>query len=115
MTSHPADREALDLRSAGADLMVEARAAANGHASRLVVGGPVQRAVLMALTAGSSLGEHASPPAATFHVLSGSARLYAVDGPEWVVAAGEVVAIPPERHGADALEDTLVLLTVALR
>jgi quercetin dioxygenase-like cupin family protein len=68
----------------------------------------------MALTAGAELGEHESPPAATFHVVTGSAHLYAVGGPSWTVRAGEVVAVPPERHGAEALEDCVILLTVAL-
>jgi len=115
VTGHPADREALDVGALGAGLLEQARGRANGHASRLVIGGTVQRAVLMALTAGASLGEHESPPAATFHVLSGRARLYAAGAAEWVVAAGQVVAIPPNRHAVEALEDSIILLTVALR
>jgi quercetin dioxygenase-like cupin family protein len=115
VTRHPADTDALDLGAAGAALLEEARSASKGHASRLVVGGSVQRAVLMALTAGAVLGEHESPPAATFHVLSGRARMYAADGAEWVVSAGGLVAIPPFRHGVEAIEDSIVLLTVALR
>lgn len=115
MTSHPADREALDVQALGAELLEQARAQPNGHASRLIIGGTVQRAVLMALTAGAVLGEHESPPAATFHVLTGHARLYAAGGAEWLVDAGQVVAIPPNRHGVEALADSLVLLTVALR
>ncbi|GAB3437413.1 hypothetical protein GCM10027517_08840 [Phycicoccus ginsengisoli] len=113
-TPHPADHEPLHLERAGTELLQQAQTQPNGHASRLVVGGPAQRAVLMALTAGAELGEHTSPPAATFHVVTGSARLYAVGGASWTVRAGEVVAIPPERHGAEALEDCVILLTVAL-
>jgi quercetin dioxygenase-like cupin family protein len=115
VTNHPADAAAVDLAATGAQLLDAARAQPNGHASRLVVGGPTQRAVLMALTTGSTLGEHESPPAATFQVVTGRARLYAVDGPSWSVRAGEVVAIPTERHGVEALEDCVILLTVALR
>jgi quercetin dioxygenase-like cupin family protein len=113
--NHAADSSAVDLAEAGRALLEQARDAANGHASRLLIGGDHQRAVLMALTSGSALGEHESPPAATFHVVTGQARLYAVDGPQWVVSAGEVVAIPPERHGVVALDDCVILLTVALR
>jgi quercetin dioxygenase-like cupin family protein len=113
--THPADSGAVSLTEAGRSLLEQARAAANGHASHLLVGGEHQRAVLMALTGGSSLGEHESPPAATFQVVTGQARLYAVGGPEWLVSAGEVVAIPPARHGVGALEDCVILLTVALR
>jgi quercetin dioxygenase-like cupin family protein len=104
----------VDLAQVGRALLEQARDASNGHASRLVIGGDHQRAVLMALTDGSSLGEHESPPAATLHLLSGQARLYAADGPEWILSAGQVVAIPPARHGVTALEDSVMLLTVAL-
>jgi quercetin dioxygenase-like cupin family protein len=113
-TGHAADSSAVNLAEAGRPLLEQARGATNGHASRLLIGGAHQRAVLMALTAGASLGEHESPPSATFQVVTGQARLYAVDGPQWVVSAGEVVAIPPERHGVLALEDCVILLTVAL-
>ena len=114
MTTHPADSQPVDVAQAGQALLDQARGTSNGHASRLVVGGSAQRAVLMALTAGSRLSEHESPPAATFHVVAGAARLYAVDGPELSVRAGEVVAIPGERHGVEALDDCIILLTVAL-
>ena len=115
MTEHPADSTPVDLQAAGAELLEAARTETSGHTSRLVVGGSALRAVLMALTAGSSLHEHEAPPAATFQVVTGTARLYAVDGPSWTVRAGEVVAIPQARHGVEALEDVVILLTVALR
>lgn len=113
-TPHAADSVAVNLAQAGQALLEQARAATNGHASQLLVGGEHQRAVLMALTRGSSLSEHESPAAATFQVVTGQARLYAVDGPQWSVSAGEVVAIPPARHGVTAVEDCVILLTVAL-
>ena len=114
-TPHAADGHPLDLATVGEELLEQARAQSNGHASRLVVGGSVQRAVLMALTSGSQLSDHESPPAATFQVVRGSARLRAADGSDLVVGQGQVVSIPPHRHGVDALEDTVILLTVALR
>ena len=111
---HPADDTAVDLAEEGASLLAQAREGGNGHVSRLLLGGERQRAVLMALRSGATLSEHESPPAATLHVLQGTARLYAVDGHEWVVPAGRLVAIPSARHGVEALEDTVILLTVAL-
>ena len=33
----------------------------------------------------------------------------------WDVPAGGLVPIPPERHGVETDEDTVILLTVALR
>ena len=113
-TAHPADHEPIDLHLAGTELLGQARSQSNGHASRLLVGGTAQRAVLMALTEGSELGEHESPASATFQVVIGSARLYAAGGASWTVRAGELVAIPEDRHGAQALQDCVILLTVAL-
>ncbi len=104
----------VDLTQGGRALLEQAGDASNGHASRLIIGGDHQRAVLMALTKGSSLGEHESPPAATLHLLTGQVRLYGVHGPEWMLSAGQIVAIPAVRHGVTALEDSVMLLTVAL-
>jgi quercetin dioxygenase-like cupin family protein len=112
--SHPADTDAVTLDDVGRTLLAAAREARNGHASQLLIGGEHQRAVLMALVGGAQLSDHESPPAATLHVVLGSARLYAVDGPEWTVHTGQLVAIPPQRHGVVALEDCVILLTVAL-
>lgn len=111
---HTADADPVDLAAVGAELLEQARGAKTGHASRLLVGGEHQRAMLMALTAGAKLQEHEAPPAATFQVLSGRARLYAVDGPSWSVEAGELVAIPQARHGVEGETDTVILLSVAL-
>ena len=111
---HEADTAPVNLTEAGHALLAMARGTDNGHASQLLIGGSRQRAVLMALTGGAGLNEHESPPAATFQVVSGTARLYAVDGPSWVVAAGQLVTIPATRHGVEALEDCVILLTVSL-
>ncbi|HET7474479.1 MAG TPA: cupin domain-containing protein [Dermatophilaceae bacterium] len=105
--------EITDLAALGAELLDQAKASPHRRVSRLVVTGPRQRAVLMALGEGGELGEHDSPAAATFHVLRGRARLRSGDT-EWVVEAGCLVEIPPERHSVTALTDCLVLLTVWL-
>ena len=102
-----------DLTALGEEMLTVARNSADGRASRVVEHGKHQRAVLMALAGGTGLGEHASPKAATFHVLSGRARLVAGDT-VWDVPAGGLVPIPPERHGVETDEDTVILLTVAL-
>jgi quercetin dioxygenase-like cupin family protein len=97
-----------------------AREAKRGTGTRVLWATEHQRVVLIAMRAGTRLAEHESPPAASFHVVTGSARLYAADPvpdgtpAEWVVSAGQVVAIPPQRHGVDAIDDTVVLLTVSL-
>jgi quercetin dioxygenase-like cupin family protein len=38
-----------------------------------------------------------------------------VDGSDWILGTGEIVAVPPFRHGVEAVEDSVILLTVALR
>ena len=105
--------EITDLHALGEELLATARESPDGRASRVVEHGARQRAVLMALRGGTGLGEHDSPPAATFHVLSGRARLVAGER-VWDVPAGGLVPIPPYRHSVETDEDALILLTVAL-
>jgi quercetin dioxygenase-like cupin family protein len=98
----------------------QAKASRHGKGTRVLWAGRHQRVVLIAMTAGTRLAEHESPPAASFQVLRGTARLYCADPtpegrqPDWIVEAGHLVPIPPERHGVEALEDCVILLTVSL-
>lgn len=111
-TTEPA--EVVDVLALADELLARARDDLQHKASHLVVHGEHQRAVLMTILAGGGLAEHASPTAATLHVLRGRVRLYAGDEAEWFVSAGQLVAIPPDRHAVDALEDSVILLTVVL-
>lgn len=90
-----------------------ARAASSGRSAHTVYGGRAHalRQTLIALAAGHGLADHESPGDATLHVLRGKVRLTTADG-QWVGGAGDHVAIPAERHGLVALEDSVVLLTV---
>ena len=105
--------EITDLHKAGEELLATARESSDGRASHTVVHGDRMRAVLMALVNGTGLGDHDGPPAATFQVVSGRARLIAGDR-VWELTAGEVVTIPQERHSVETDEDVVILLTVAL-
>lgn len=101
-----------DLGAIGEALLAQAQADARGKAAHLVVKSPLLRATVIALTAGSGLPEHNSPPAATLQVLRGQAVLRsAVE--RWELADGSLVPIPPERHAVDAITDCVLLLTVA--
>lgn len=106
--------EQISLTQRATDQLAVAREASNGRSSHSLYGDRAHllRHMLMALTAGTSLGEHASPGEATLQVLQGSVTLTGV-GQSWDLTAGEFVAIPPERHDLTAVTDAVVLLTVA--
>lgn len=91
-----------------------AHGARSGRSADTVYGGAHQRLrqTVIALLAGRRLDEHESPGEATLHVLLGSVRLTAGDAAQ-DAAAGDLVVIPPERHAVEALEDSVMLLTVA--
>jgi hemoglobin len=89
-------------------------AAAGGRASRTLHGGHdhTLRQTLIGLPAGQSLAEHDNPGEATLYVLRGRVRLH-VDDEAWEARHGDMLILPDARHSLDALDDTVVLLTVA--
>jgi quercetin dioxygenase-like cupin family protein len=93
-----------------------ARAAGTGRSSVTVYGGRDHdlRQTLIALRAGTVLGEHEAPGEATLQVIQGQVVLRA-DHDEWEAGAGDHLVIPPQRHDLAAGEDSVVLLTVATR
>lgn len=86
----------------------------SGRSARTVYGGHehVLRQTVIALAAGQQLGEHENPGEATVYVLHGRVRLVA-DGHSWEGSAGDLLVVPPARHGLEALDAAAVLLTVA--
>lgn len=103
-----------DLAAIAAELAATARDHPSGRDARTIVATTSQRVTVIALNGGAELSEHQSPPAATLHVLTGALRLHAGDD-AWDVAAGQLVGIPPQRHGVTATSDSVFVLTVALR
>jgi quercetin dioxygenase-like cupin family protein len=106
----------IDIPATSDALLEEARAASAGRAGHTLVPGghaPLKQ-VLLALTAGTVIADHESPGAATLHVLTGRVRLTADDLAQ-ELGRGAFTSIPPVRHGVEALEDAVVLLTVAQR
>lgn len=110
MTTHP---EVTQVDAVAAELIEEARGHDAHRAARTLVTGTIQRVTLIALADGAELAEHDSPPAATLHVVTGRVRLHTHDR-EWTLERGQLVRVPPQRHGLTALADSAVLLTVAL-
>ncbi len=96
--------------------LTKARAASAGRSARTIHGGAglALRQTLMALTAGTALGEHASPGEATLHVLVGRVRLSAGDSDSWELVAGDQLDIPDSRHDLAAIDDSAVLLSVVI-
>lgn len=93
------------------DHLVKARAASSARsATTLTRQGPL-RQTLIALAAGAALHEHAAPRAATLHLVSGAARLTAGDEAT-ELAAGDLTDIPQQRHSLEAVDDTVMVLTV---
>ena len=85
----------------------------SGRSAHTLYGGHQHalRQTLIALTAGARLADHESPGEATLQVLQGHVRLTSsttrCDG-----TPGDHLVIPPSRHGLEAIEDSVVLLTV---
>jgi quercetin dioxygenase-like cupin family protein len=72
------------------------------------------RQTVIALASGRMLDEHKNPGDATVQVLQGRVRLSSGDV-SWDGAAGHLIAVPDAAHSLEALEDSVVLLTVLNR
>ena len=69
------------------------------------------RQTLIALRAGEELSEHENPGEATLQVLQGRVLLKAGEV-SWNGSAGDLMTVPDGLHSLDAVEDSVVLLTV---
>ncbi len=104
----------MSLQALAREQQELAAAASSGRSARTVWGGHehVLRQTLIALIANSSMSEHENPGEATLQVMLGRVRLDA-DGNQWEGRQGDLLFMPPSRHSLLALEDAVVLLTVA--
>ena len=91
----------------------QAQDASSGRSSKTVFGGHEHqlRQTLIALTAGESLSEHENPGEATLQVLEGRVLLNSGDV-SWNGSPGDLLTIPEGLHSLDAIEDSVILLTV---
>ena len=98
-----------------AEWLAKAASAESGRSSVTVYSRPGARLrqTLTALAAGRVMGEHKSPGDASLLCLRGRVRVRAGDA-EVELGPGDLVAVPPQRHDVEALESSVLLLTVAL-
>lgn len=104
----------VSLDAIARERLAEAGASSSGRSAETIVGGheKVLRQTLLALRAGSDLTEHENPGEATVHVLRGRVTLSAGQV-SWDGRSGDLLVVPAERHSLHALEDSVILLTVA--
>lgn len=103
----------LDPAVAGTVLLAEAtQFSPSGIVSRALLSRPGLRVTLFGFAAGQELTEHASSSRAIIQILSGTSA-WTVAGKPQVVAAGEVLHLPPGTpHAVRAEEPFSMLLTL---
>jgi quercetin dioxygenase-like cupin family protein len=104
----------ISLTALAREQLEVARSASSGRSSHTVYGGHEHslRQTLIALAKGSQLDEHESPGEATLQVLHGRVAVTNSQA-KWEGSTGDHIVIPQSRHGLQALEDSVVLLTVS--
>ena len=105
--------ESISLTDMASEKLAEARQAHSGRAAHTIHGGHDHelRQTVLALLAGRELSEHDSPGQASLQVLQGHVRLTTGDD-SWDGKTGDYVVIPPQRHSLQAVDDSVVMLTV---
>lgn len=83
----------------------------HGRYAEIVAHDGELRQTLLALVAGTVLGEHNSPHAATLYLLRGRVEVTVGDHTRTEIGEGELWVLTHERHGVIAHEDSVFLLT----
>ena len=106
--------EPIDLNALAAEHLAAAKASSNGRSSTKIVGDhtALLRMNLIALAEGATLQDHESPGEATLTVIEGSIEFHAASE-SVTLSVGQMLVVPPLRHGLSALTDAVVVLTVA--
>ncbi|EXF25765.1 LuxR family transcriptional regulator [Nesterenkonia sp. AN1] len=91
----------------------QAREASSGRSAKTVFGGHEHqlRQTVIALRAGEELSEHENPGEATLQVLEGRVLLKSGEA-SWNGSPGDLLTIPDGLHSLDAVEDSVIMLTV---
>lgn len=108
------DNTKVSLTELAALELVKAIRASSGRSATTVWGGRDKRLrqTLIALKAGTGLSEHSSPGEATLQVLQGTVTLRWNDQSQ-SGSVGDFLPLPDEVHALDAIDDSVILLTVA--
>jgi quercetin dioxygenase-like cupin family protein len=104
----------MSLQALAREQARRASSSRSGRSAKTVWGGHehVLRQTLIALTANSALSEHESPGETTIQVINGRVQMTA-DGHRWEGRQGDLLLVPSARHALLAVEDSVILLTVA--
>jgi quercetin dioxygenase-like cupin family protein len=104
----------MSLDALAREHVARAGADTTGRSSETVFGGHERtlRQTIIALKAGQSMSEHENPGEATLFVLQGRMRLIG-QYTSWDGRTGDLLVVPEGRHSVEAVEDSVVLLTVA--
>ena len=106
----------MSLDAVAREQLTSARQAPAARSATTVFGGHERalRQTVIALLAGSALGDHENPGEATLYVLSGRVEISA--GTDvWQGRSGDLLVVPDATHGLRALEDSVVLLSAVPR
>ncbi|HJE84605.1 MAG TPA: cupin [Corynebacterium amycolatum] len=99
----------MNINSQKDDLLAQAKGNSNGRAAEIVVHDGPLRQTLIALTEGTVLSAHNSPPAASMFVLVGEVEITGAD--ETTISEGNLKVLTHVKHGVKALTDSMFLLT----
>lgn len=107
-----------DVETLNIDQLLDvARASSSGRATQAFRAEPFEgkgilNQVVLALTAGNSLSKHGNPGEALLMVVRGRVSL-STDSASWELGEWEQVSVPQMLHELTALEDSVVILTMA--
>jgi quercetin dioxygenase-like cupin family protein len=107
--------DVVSINELAAELLAKAVSSESGRSSATVYSRPGARLrqTLIALAADRVMGEHKSPGDASVQCLQGRVLVHAGDE-DVELRPGDLLAVPPQRHEVEALEPSVLMLTVSL-
>ncbi len=100
----------MDVQQLAQDQIDRAHSDEHGRSAHVVVHDGPLRQSLIALTKGTRLAEHNSPPAASILVLRGTVAVTTADRVD-TLPAHHLTVLTHDRHSVEALSDAAFLLT----